>query len=386
MKDKILFVDDDANVLEGYQRKLQSVLHVDTAEGGIEGLKRLVKDGPYAVVVADMNMPGMNGIELLARVKEEAPETVRMMLTGNMDMSTAIEAVNEGSIFRFLTKPCPAEAMGKALAAGINQYRLITAEKAILEDTLNGALELLVEILSWADPDAFGQALHLRGTARSIARVLNLTNLWEIELAALLSRIGSIVLPRDLVAKARGGETLSEDETRVLQHTPQTGYELLSRIPRLEPVARIVLYQDKRFDGSGFPDDHICGAAIPVGSRILKVLTDFGELESKGMKRRDALSQMQDHTGWYDPRVLDVAIGLYVLQENTPRIDTTTTTDRRISALQTGDILVSGVKTLDGRLLIAEGEVVTEILLLRLRTYMKLVGLQEPVKVKRSES
>ena len=386
MNDKVLFVDDEPNILEAYQRTLQKVLHVDTAEGGMEGLKRVAERGPYAVVIADMQMPMMNGIEFLARVKDQAPDTVRMMLTGKADVRTATDAVNEGNIFRFLTKPCPAEVLAKALVAGINQYRLVTTEKTLLEDTLNGSIELLVEILSWADPDAFGQALQLRGSARAVARMLELSNLWEIELAALLSRIGHIVLPRDLAAKARGGEVLDENAKQALLRAPEVGHELLSRIPRLESVARIILYQNKCFNGSGFPEDPIAGSDIPAGSQILKVLNDLSELKLQGFPKRDAFAIMQSRTGWYDSRVLDAATALYAGSDGSARIGTSTAAERRISDLQMGDILLSNVETLDDRLLIKAGEVVTEPLLVRLRVYAKLVGIREPVKVKRSES
>ena len=131
MEERILFVDDDPNILEAYHRKLQHVLHVRTAQGPHLGLREIEEKGPFAVVVADMNMPLMNGVEFLARVREFAPETVRMMLTGNSDIKTAMDAVNEGCVFRFLTKPCPSKLMGDSLAAAIKQHRLITAEKEV---------------------------------------------------------------------------------------------------------------------------------------------------------------------------------------------------------------------------------------------------------------
>ena len=128
MNEKILFVDDDPDILEAYQRRLGKALQVDTARGGAHGLRAILSDGPYAVVVADMHMPVMNGIDFLARVKEVAPDTVRIMLTGNASLKITIQAVNTGGVFRFLTKPCPPEVMGEALVAAINQYRIAKGE------------------------------------------------------------------------------------------------------------------------------------------------------------------------------------------------------------------------------------------------------------------
>jgi serine phosphatase RsbU (regulator of sigma subunit) len=123
MKSKVLFVDDDAMVLAGLKRHLRNKFRIETALSGEEGLKRIEENGPYAVIVSDFSMPGMNGIEFLCRVKETDPDSIRMMLTGSADMSTAIQAVNEGSIFQFHPKPCPTDTLGQAIQSGIDVYR-----------------------------------------------------------------------------------------------------------------------------------------------------------------------------------------------------------------------------------------------------------------------
>ena len=135
MSDKILFVDDEENILQSIKRELRKRFEVFTACGGTEALDVLRKDGPFAVIVSDMRMPVMDGIQLLTTVKDIYPETVRLMLTGNADQETAIEAVNKGAIFRFLNKPCPTPTLAMALALAVRQYRLITAEKELLNKT-----------------------------------------------------------------------------------------------------------------------------------------------------------------------------------------------------------------------------------------------------------
>ena len=133
MAEKILLVDDDRNILEGYRRSLSREFQLETAEGSQEGLSMATHKGPYAVVIADMRMPGMDGVQLLSRIKALAPDTIRVMLTGNTDTETAINAINEGSIFRFLNKPCSREVMAKTITAALVQYQLVTAEKQLLE-------------------------------------------------------------------------------------------------------------------------------------------------------------------------------------------------------------------------------------------------------------
>lgn len=133
MADKVLFVDDEPSVLEAYERLLRREFHVHVALGGERGLQAIEEQGPFAVVVSDMRMPGMNGAEFLARVREMKPETVRMLLTGHADMNAAIDAVNRGNILRFLTKPCEKEELVEAINAGITQYRAVAAEKDLLQ-------------------------------------------------------------------------------------------------------------------------------------------------------------------------------------------------------------------------------------------------------------
>src|ERR1035438_9523234 len=145
--EKILLVDDDSNILEGYRRGLIREFLLETALGGEQALTLAAENGPYAVVVSDMRMPGMDGIQLLSRIKALSPDTIRVMLTGNTDTDTAINAINEGSIFRFLNKPCSKEVMAKTITAALMQYRLVTAEKHLLEQTLSGSLQVLTEVL-----------------------------------------------------------------------------------------------------------------------------------------------------------------------------------------------------------------------------------------------
>jgi FixJ family two-component response regulator len=131
VSEKILFVDDEKAVLEAFQRMLHSCYAIRTATSGGEGLLTLERDGPFGVVISDMQMPGMNGAEFLARVREKAPNTVRMLLTGQADMHAAIDAVNRGQILHFLTKPCPKDVLVAAINSGLDQYRTVIEEKEL---------------------------------------------------------------------------------------------------------------------------------------------------------------------------------------------------------------------------------------------------------------
>jgi DNA-binding NtrC family response regulator len=205
MTERILCVDDDPNVLQAYQRALRKQFHIEPAFGGEEALQAVAEQGPYAVVVSDMRMPGMNGIELLAKISEIAPDTVRMMLTGNADQETALEAVNQGHIFRFMTKPCPPEIFAKALEAGLAQYRLITAERDLLSKTLSGSVKVLTDVLGLVNPAAFGRAARVRRLVHELCARLPVGAAWQVEIAAMLSQIGCVAVPEETLAKVYNG-------------------------------------------------------------------------------------------------------------------------------------------------------------------------------------
>ena len=377
MNERILCVDDDPNILQAYQRALRKRLNIEPALGGEEALAAVVDHGPYAVVVADMRMPGMNGVQLLAKVKEIAPDTVRMMLTGNADQQTALEAVNEGQIFRFMTKPYSPEDFAKALEAGIAQYRLITAEHELLSKTLSGSVKMLTDILSLASPAAFGRASRVRRLASQLASQLRLENSWQIEVGAMLSQIGCVAVPEEILDKAYQGKELSRKELETFQAHPLVGRELISHIPRLQEVAEIIAYQDQQFDGGGFPPDGKRGKAIPAASRVLKVAIDFDALASSGTTNDLALAEMNgsDRQGWYDPAVLEALRKILAIAE------IQVVREVSVHDLIDGAIIANNVSSLQGMLLCAKGQEVTPSLRARLKNYIANLGIQGSIKI-----
>ena len=223
MTEKILFVDDEENILQSIKRELRKRFDIYTAEGGALALETLKNNGPFAVIVSDMRMPVMDGIQLLSTVKDLYPDTVRLMLTGNADQETAIEAVNKGQIFRFLNKPCPTSVLVTAIALAQRQYRLITAEKELLDKTLKGTITVLSELLSLANPIAFSSGLRIKNLVVHLAEQLHLPNLWQFEIAALMSQIGCVTLPHDILNKFYAGQPLDPEEEAMYRNHPQVG-------------------------------------------------------------------------------------------------------------------------------------------------------------------
>lgn len=379
MKCRILFVDDEAAVLEGIEMMLyrqRQRWDVAFANGGREGLEIADRD-PFAVVVADMRMPQMDGIAFLTLMRERSPDTVRMMLTGNTDLGTAIAAVNAGNVFRFLTKPCEPELLVGMLEAGVEQHRLITAERELLTKTLSGSVRMLTELLSLVDPTGFSHALWLRDSVRAIGESMRIANPWEVVVGAMLSPIGFITLPPDLLAKAVGGERLKPEEEKLVARVPEIGYGLLRNIPRLESIAAIVRYQDKRYDGTGPPEDAVAGADIPLGARMIKILSDLGRLSVEGHSRPRLLRRMQERTGWYDAELLERIFPLYA----PPMADDAESMPISVDELRIGDKLCANVVTLDGELILASGSRISPNFVEKIRNFASLRGVTQPLRI-----
>ena len=379
MGNKILFVDDDPNILSAYTRNLRKRYRITTAGGGEEALQLVQMEGPFAVVVSDMRMPGMDGIALLTHVRNFNPDTVRIMLTGNADMGTAIEAVNQGNIFRFLTKPCDPEDLAMALDGAIKQYQLVTSERELLEMTLKGSVDLLVELLATLDPISFGRAQVLAERVRRMAVGMKMERPWIVGLAATLAQIGALTVPSALLAKAHTGALLNPAEREVLTRVPEIGSNLLRHIPRLEEVAEIILYMNKNYNGSGYPPTQVFGDQIPLGARILRVASDFQDLLPKKRSRQDALADMRTRLAWYDPAIVEI-LAQVILEEH---VEDAGSEPRRIplAELRVGHMLAKGIFTVDGLLVVPEGTVLHGSHMEKMRNFARLSGLKEPMWV-----
>lgn len=382
--DRVLFVDDDPHLLAACERNFRRRFQLETAEGGEPALARLATHGPYAVVISDMQMPRMDGVQFLSTVKDRAPDTVRIMLTGNANLETAIKVVNEGNIFRFLTKPCPHEVLGKALEDGLAQYRLVIAEKELLNQTLSGSIKLLTDILALFDSQSFGRTETMRDVIAGVTDKLGLSNAWEIHLAVMLAPIGLVTVPPETLIKARSGQALSKVEEQMLARVPETAARLLANIPRLEGVGRIVRFQEKHFDGSGPPTGPIAGPEIPLGARLLRILVDMLQVQRTGRARLDALAELGSRQGWYDPELLAAVRGSF---GGSGPVTAAPRANISISAkdLAPGMVLHSDVLTKDGMLILSAGHLINEMTLEKIQNFERLSGIQEPIFVQSPE-
>jgi len=298
-----------------------------------------------------------------------------MMLTGYADLQTAIEAVNEGNIFRFLTKPCPPDKLAEAIQAGVRQYGLVTAERELLEKTLRGSIKVLTEILSLVNPEAFGRSSRIKRIALQIAERLGMTDIWKLETAAMLSQIGCVILPEHVLKKIYTGRQLSDEESQLYDMHPSVGHDLIENIPRMKDVAGMIAYQEKNFDGTGSPRDAVKGEGIPLGARVLRVVVDFDVLESAGFSRREALLKLRKNAGRYDPQVFAAFEAVTGEKEGTRIVPL------RLNELKSTMILAEDIRAAGGSLLVSKGQEITWPLIARLKNFSKTQQIKEPVRV-----
>ena len=204
MSRRILLVDDEERVTSGLRRNLRRRFEIETSNDPEDALELVAaQDDPFSVVVSDYQMPGINGIDFLARVRTIAPDTVRIMLTGQADLDASMRAVNEGEVFRFLTKPCPSDTLAAALGAAIRQFELERSERELLEQTLKGTVNTLVELVGLLDPGTYEESVRIRDLIQVMATRMDLPDQWRFELAGVLSQLGTLTLPKGIVDERR---------------------------------------------------------------------------------------------------------------------------------------------------------------------------------------
>lgn len=374
MTQKILFVDDEPNILAALKRQLSRMYKIDTAVGAEEGLAAVRNQGPYAVVVSDLRMPGMDGIQFLAAVHDRTPETVRVMLSGHADLEAAIGAVNEGNIFRFLMKPVNQDTLSKALDAALQQYHLVVAERELLQMTLRECVMALSSMLSIASPIAYNRALRVTRYVKAIVSHLMVPNAGQYELAALLSQIGCIAIPSDVLEKMHYGDELNRDERIMFSQHPAIGHDLLVDIPRLDSVAKMIARQPDPFHWST-PSELEERIVPDLGTHVLGVALDFDSMITHGATPNEAICQLKEDSRHYHPAIIGALENLD-LESSLDAKETVSVED-----LKVGMILAQELRTHAGKLLAIEGQELTLPVLDHIRFWSERLEVCKDVQI-----
>ncbi|HEV8332819.1 MAG TPA: HD domain-containing phosphohydrolase [Steroidobacteraceae bacterium] len=367
----VLCVDDEARVVEGLKLHLRKDYEVHTALGGEEGLQKLKELGSVAVVISDMRMPGMDGATFLKRVLRTYPDASRILLTGEPGRDAAVQAVNEAQIYRFLTKPCPPDQLKAAVDAAVIQHRLMNAERMLLQETVIGCIQALVDVLAIVNPIAFGRASRIKRLAIEFAESLGCTGFWQLEAAAMLSQLGYVSLPIELVEKLYYGERLTPEEQVLAEGVPEVAGKLLSHIPRLEPVIQIL----EAARASDQQLQRLGDGTIGLGARILLLALDYDTLIARGDDGNVAIQAIRGKESRYGSSLIEkfaTFVGAAAVTREIVRIP--------LHMVRPGMTIMEDVRTQLGTLLIARGFEVSPPFLERLRNFGASI-LSEEVRV-----
>jgi putative two-component system response regulator len=317
--DKVLFVDDEPSLLMALKRAFHGKFVIDVASSAADGIEQIEKNGPFAVVVSDFRMPRCDGISFLTQVGKIAPDSIRMILTGNAQLETSIRAINEGNIFRFLTKPCPTEILERALIDGIRQYHLVQTERNFYalkkwNESLGGLVQAFIRLIESKDPYTAGHQIRVSQFSAAIATALGFSDdsIQQIRMTSMIHDIGKIYIPVEFLNKPG---RLNPWEWDIVKMHSQIGYDILHPIGFPFPIHETVLQHHERIDGSGYPMG-LKESEIRVEAKILAV-ADVTEAIIHHRPYRpakpieEAISDLRDNMGIkYDSRISGVALEL----------------------------------------------------------------------------
>jgi len=365
VSNRILLVDDEVNLLQAFQRNLRGRYDLVTAAGGQAAIEQLQKNGPFAVVISDMQMPEVDGMQVLSAARKIAPDTVRVMLTGNVDQSTAVTAVNSGEVFRFLNKPCPFETLTTALDEGLHHYKIALAEKELLSKTLSGCIALVNELLSIANPVSFGRGGRIRQWIKRLCTSLFLPNIWKYEIAAMLSQLGSI--GTGLKSKGLPLNSL-EDLYGELKSQATVSSSMVSKIPKLETISEMI---GNQYSNSIRPDAPI---EVEMGAKLLRMLIEY-DIVLENRTPAESISKLRENASNYNNEALETFASIILGKHSIKALS--------LDSLLDGMILEKDAITTNGEILLSHGHELTATMIQRLKNFSRNgIEVVQPITVR----
>lgn len=353
---------------------LRKEFDVTTASSGQEALELMSSEPDWDIVMSDMRMPGMDGAQLLSKAREMAPNTVRILLTGQADTESAISAVNDGQVFRFMSKPCSPMALRKVLGEAADHRNLLTAEKKVLESTLSQSLLVLSEVLGTVHPLAALRCERLRGVVQHLCQFLKIDGGWQLDLAAALSHLGCIPLPGPLVRSGIRSEELSESDQRAWDEHPEWGAELIAAVPRLQAVSHIIRNQRTKPPEEWVKRPLTEWPIDVFGAEVIRTTLDYLVALSKRDSVQDVLASMGRDRSYQAALIEALA--------DVPAVDTSGQ-ERSIKAtdLRAGMTLLEDLNAKGGLTLACAGATVSHTLVRLAQNFSARDELQEPFRI-----
>jgi response regulator RpfG family c-di-GMP phosphodiesterase len=232
----------------------------------------------------------------------------------------------------------------------------VTAEDHLLEQTLSGCIQVLTEVLSLVNPAAFGRADRARRYIHQIVNAMKIGNPWQYEVAAMMSQLGCVTLAPETIQAVYSGEQLSPSEQAQYDTHPRVAYNLLSKIPRLEPIAWMIEHQN-----SPVPAEDSAGKDMRLGAEILRLTLAYEGLIQKGKSRTEAVHGLALQNKGFSPEFFEALVAL------DPNAEEGEIRKCRVEILTVGMIIQSDIQTPDGALVVSKGQEVSPPLILKLK-------------------
>lgn len=408
----ILFVDDEKNILSSLKRLFRPVVeNIFIAESGAEGLEILNKES-VDIIVSDMRMPEMDGAEFLGKISEKWPDTIRVLLTGYADITSTINAINKGSIYRYISKPWEdndiiisvrqaleqkfiREERDRLLALTNKQNEELMDLNANLEAKVTARTEEVQQTMAQLEITheslknnyestikVFSSIIELREGGKNednervtelaikLAKITGMSesDIPQLYFASLLRNIGRIGFDDELIRKPY--ESLSNEEKATVKQHPVIGHGVLMGLDYLQDAAKIIRSQYERYDGEGFPDT-LKGEEIPMGAKIIRLVSDYygyqtGLISIKHLSEVETRERIKHKRGMtYDPKLVDILYEVLDLENNAKTEEATIIHEKSIksSSLKIGMELTRDLTLKSGVVLLNKGQVLSEKLI-----------------------
>ena len=371
MTHKLLFVDDERHLLNGIERVLGFDYELDTAESGQEGLDAIRERGPYSVVFTDMRMPHMDGMQFLEKARQLAPNSIYVMLTGNNDLETAVNAINQGQVFRFLNKPCEEQELSGVIQDALRQFELVQAEKELLHDTFVGSVRVMTDVIDAIQPELAGRGERIQENIAALCQGSGIEERWEFKLAGRLSTLGVALLPESYRLCLERNDHDSAIAIEVSCRAAKLAGTILQDVPRLKDVAEICKRREHTTNGlisTQSPSDS--EEIVSVGVVLLQAASLWEELSRRGL----AASEIRETVHQLLPQLPDAMLKLMGNSDaSASGCETIGVSPER---LEEGMVVGEDVPCPErGELLIRKGQRLNQVTIQKLQSYEDLLPL-----------
>jgi response regulator RpfG family c-di-GMP phosphodiesterase len=377
----ILVADDEpVHLLMMEELLVDNGYDVITAEDGLQAYERTTRAMPDLILL-DILMPKMDGYDVCLKLKNNplTEDIPIIFVTGKADDLDETIGFEYGAV-DYIRKPITASTM---IARVQNHLAILEAAKQLqemLSKTLLGSIRVLNDILILIDPTFHSMLPRLKRYVVSIATYLDLPGRWRLELAAMLSHIGCAAIPKEVLKNISAGKNISEEDQKMFDMHPKIAQDLISKIPRLKSVARMIGNQQSSLDKSKLMQELSKWDRVDLGAQLLKMVIDFDRMVTSGLAEEKALSEMRAKEETYSPALLDALEAVAkVEQKGDVQL-------LMFKELQEGHVLKQDLYTKSGALVVKKGKVMSTNTITLLRPFADTQGIEEPIKVTRSVS